>query len=188
MGSEVRLSKTRRYIKHREREFNEEFNWINVDFRNKMHDMSQSRRKLEQVNKYIADKHNELIGLNDVLKKNLSVAENKVISSQMNNNNINFVNNNARMLAETLQKERKSSSLKIDKLKGENLLYKIQIQDLEKEKGELTVNNNGENINLVMKNTMESLVKDVDSKKEILEHVTSKLEEKNVELREINKN
>merc|ERR1712179_598200 len=114
MGSEVRLSKTRRYIKHREREFNEEFNWINVDFRNKMHDMTQSRRKLEKVNKYIADKPNALIGLNDVLKKNLSVAENKVRSSQ--------INNNTRMLAGTLQKERevwKSSSSKIEKLKDE---------------------------------------------------------------------
>merc|ERR1711874_422963 len=80
--SEVRLSKTRRYIKHREREFNEEFNWINVDFRNKMHNMSQSRRKLEQINKCITDKHNALIGLNDFLQKRLSIAENRVKSSQ----------------------------------------------------------------------------------------------------------
>merc|ERR1711874_301587 len=65
--SEVRLSKTRRYIKHREREFNEEFNWINVDFRNKMH-------------KCITDKHNALIGLNDFLQKKLSIAENRVKS------------------------------------------------------------------------------------------------------------
>jgi len=113
--------------------------------------MSQSRRKLEQINKYIADKHNALIGLNDFLQKNLSIAENRVKSSQINNNKIILKNNNARMLAETLQKEKevwKYSSSKMEELKDKNLLlqkafseerntverYKIQIQDLEKEK------------------------------------------------------
>merc|ERR1711874_904268 len=96
-------------------------------------------------------------------------------------NNINLVNNNAKMLAETLKKER-------EVWKNTAERYKIKIQDLEKEKGELTVNNNGENINLVMKNTMESLVGDVNSQKESLEHITNKLEEKNVELKEITKN
>ena len=179
--SEVRLSKTRRYIKHRESEFNEEFNWINVDFRNKMHNMSQSRRKLEQINKCITDKHNALIGLNDFLQKKLSIAENRVKSSQINNNNINLVNNNAKMLAQTLQKER-------EVWKNTAERYKIKIQDLEKEKGELNVNNNSENINLVMKNTMESLVDDVNSKNKNLENITNKLEEKNSELKEVTKN
>ena len=35
---------------------------------------------------------------------------------------------------------------------------------------------------------MESLVDDVNSKKESLEHITNKFEEKNVELKEITKN
>ena len=156
--TEVRLSKTRRYIKHREREFNEEFDWINVDFRNKMHNMNQERNRVEQIGRMIGDKYNALIGINDVLKKNLSIAENKIKISRFSNDAINFVNNNAKMLAETLQKEReslKSSSSKIKKLEGENHFlkkavldekksvegYKIKIQDLEKEKVELTVQN-----------------------------------------------
>merc|ERR1711874_508733 len=151
------------------------------DFRNKMHDKSPSRRKLEQINKCITDKHNALIGLNDFLQKNLSIAENRVKSSQINNNNINLVNNNAKMLAQTLQKER-------EVWKNTAERYKIKIQDLEKEKGELNVNNNSENINLVMKNTMESLVDDVNSKNKNLENITNKLEEKNSELKEVTKN
>merc|ERR1711874_249616 len=143
---------------------------------------SQSRRKLEQINKCITDKHNALIGLNDFLQKNLSIAENRVKCSQINNNNnIKLVNNNAKMLAEPLQKER-------EVWKNTAERYKVKIQDLEKEKGELTVNNNGENINLVMKNTMESLVDDVNSKNKNLENITNKLEEKNSELKEITKN
>merc|ERR1711874_498336 len=84
-------------------------------------------------------------------------------------------------LAHTLQKER-------EVWKNTAERYKIKIQDLEKEKGELNVNNNSENIDLVMKNTMESLVDDVNSKNKNLENITNKLEEKNSELKEVTKN
>ena len=87
-----------------------------------------------------------------MLQKNLSLAENKVKSSQHNhNNNLEFLNFNAKMLAETLKTERenwKSLSLKIERMQSENSVlqhsfsearstigkYKVLIQDLQAKK------------------------------------------------------
>ena len=87
-----------------------------------------------------------------MLQKNLSVAENKLKNSQLKqNNNLEFLDYNAKMLAKTLQTERenwKSLSLKIENMQSENSSlqrsfsearatigkYKVLIQDLQAKK------------------------------------------------------
>ena len=84
--SEVRLSKTRRYIQNREREFNEEFHSLNIDFMNRVSQMNSAKQQFEDINNRIFNERNSLIGKINMLQKNLSIAENKMKNSQLKHN------------------------------------------------------------------------------------------------------
>ena len=202
--SEVRLSKTRRYIQHREREFNEEFHSLNIDFMNRVRQMNSAKKQFEDINNRIFNERNSLIGKINMLQKNLSLAENKVKSLQHNhNNNLEFLNFNAKKLAETLKTERenwKSLSLKIEKMQSENSVlqhsfsearstigkYKVLIQDLQAKKN-VPDNSSPCGKCITLRNHIQALMAEVDQKNKKIENATSDIEIQNRKLEEIAK-
>ena len=169
---------------------------------NRIHQMNSAKKQFEDINNHIFKERNTLIGKINMLQKNLSIAENKMKNSQLKqNNNLEFLDYNAKMLAKTLQTERenwKSLSLKIENMQSENSSlqksfsearatigkYKVLIQDLQAKKNVPDSSSPCGKCN-VLRDHVQALMADVDQKNKKIENATSDIEIQNRKLEEL---